>query len=320
MDLEMVFNELSLRTPAPDIPTARQWMSDLISTMRTAQSYGLKGLRTQTDFHAIVLADGYPLARWRNDNQVSREEKTFLRTLATKAPFSVDIADSAIQKNIDNEYCEFSFQGCKAEGFKTAYWLETLALSLCSESLWDCSRLELEAIQIDDNGNLIEERQLVIHASRKNHVVENADNIKQRLQAGVINGIKLWERREQLFHNIQFCHVCYRQLRQLRSGDEKLQLVLEVLSALDHCAKNWGSGFFSLENYPFEESGESEATLDKYWKERTFLCPDGEERLFARHVKLRSYNWRIHFFPEPKTKKVLIGYIGIHLPTVNYPT
>ena len=36
MDLEMVLNELSLLTPAGDIQTARQWMSELISTLRQA--------------------------------------------------------------------------------------------------------------------------------------------------------------------------------------------------------------------------------------------------------------------------------------------
>jgi hypothetical protein len=94
MDLEMVFNELSARTLAPDISTARQWMSELISTMREAKGCGLKGLRTQTDFHDMVLAENYPLSRWRNDNEVNREERTFLRTLATKTPLSVDIPDS----------------------------------------------------------------------------------------------------------------------------------------------------------------------------------------------------------------------------------
>ena len=83
---------------------------------------------------------------------------------------------------------------------------------------------------------------------------------------------------------------------------------------------NWQAGYFSLEGYPFEESGESEPTLNKYGGERTFLCPDGEERLFERHVKLKECNWRIHFFPEVKTTKVIIGYVGSHLPTDKYPT
>ncbi len=80
MDLEMVLNELSLRTPAPDIPTARQWMTELIQTLRTATSSGVKRVvRTQDDMNSIQLAPEYPLAKWRNDPTVNREERSFFR-------------------------------------------------------------------------------------------------------------------------------------------------------------------------------------------------------------------------------------------------
>ncbi len=320
MDLEMVFNELSARTLAPDISTAQQWMSELISTMREAKSCGLKGIRTQADFHVMVLAENYPLSRWRNDNEVNREERTFLRTLATKAPLSVDIPNLEIKIKAENPDCELSLEDSQAEGFKVAYYLETLAISLKSESLWNSSRIKLELIQIDEQGELVQESLEVLHASQKNHVLEHADWIKNRLQSEMLNGMELWNRRDELFASMQFCNAGNKQLRRLRTGEKKLELVLEVLSILDNCAQNWQAGYFSLEGYPFEESGESEATLNQYWRERTFLCPDGEERLFERHVKLKECNWRIHFFPEVKTKKVIIGYVGIHLPTDKYPT
>ncbi|MEG4171089.1 MULTISPECIES: hypothetical protein [unclassified Microcoleus] len=97
MDLEMVFNELSARTLAPDISIARQWMSELIRTMVAAKGCGLKGIRIQADFHAMILAESYPLSRWRNDPEVNKDERTFLKTLATKTPLSVDISDVSIK-------------------------------------------------------------------------------------------------------------------------------------------------------------------------------------------------------------------------------
>jgi hypothetical protein len=195
-----------------------------------------------------------------------------------------------------------------------------LAISFNSESLWNSSRIKLELIHIDENGELIEESVEVLHASQKNHVHEHANGIQKRLQPDRLNGMELWNRRDELFSSLQFCNAGNKQLRRLLTGEKKLELVLEVLSVLDKCAKNWQAGSFSLEGYPFEESGESEPTLNQYWRERTFLCPDGEERLFERHVKLKECNWRIHFFPEVKTTKVIIGYVGIHLPTDKYPT
>ncbi len=41
MNLEMVLNELSLRTPADNVQTAQQWMSNLIATARTAAELGV---------------------------------------------------------------------------------------------------------------------------------------------------------------------------------------------------------------------------------------------------------------------------------------
>jgi len=105
MDLEMVFNELSAQTPAADIATARQWMSELISTMREAKRCGLKGLRIQADFHVMVLAENYPLSRWFNDNEVNKDEKRFLKTLATKTPLSIDIPDVNIKIKVEDPDC-----------------------------------------------------------------------------------------------------------------------------------------------------------------------------------------------------------------------
>ena len=58
MDLEIVFNELSLQTRAADISTAREWMSEFIDTIRTAKpAPGIKRkLRTRNDFSDSLLA------------------------------------------------------------------------------------------------------------------------------------------------------------------------------------------------------------------------------------------------------------------------
>ena len=111
-------------------------------------------------------------------------------------------------------------------------------------------------------------------------------------------------------------------MRNIRAGQLELQPVFKALSELQKCCENWKTGYFNLQGYPVEESGESKPTLNKYSKERTFLCPDGQERLFERHIKLKFCNWRIHFFPlQPEAEiKLIIGYIGHHLSTVNYPT
>jgi hypothetical protein len=317
MDLEMVLNELSLQVPAADIPTARRLMSELIRTVRQATTSGVKRvLRTQNDINTIELAPAYPLARWRNDNEVNREERSFFRTLTAKAPFWTDVAEE-IKNEID--LSEFIHQGEQAIGLGFALVSDTLPISLLSDSCWDCSRLQIEFKYIDENGDIAKKNLEIIHASRYNHIQEHTTWIQERIRKCVNDGLEIWSRREELFPNLEFCDGVGKQLQNILAGQLELQPVVSTLFVLQNCCKSWKTGLFSLENYAIEESGESEATLNKYGKERIFRCPDGEERMFARHIKLRFCNWRIHFLAV-KPGKVIIGYVGRHLPTVKYRT
>lgn len=309
MDLEMVFNELSARNLAPDISTAQQWMSELISTMREAKGCGLKGIRTKADFHAMVLAENYPLSRWRNDSQVNREERTFLRTLATKTPLSVDIPDLNIKIKVEDPDCELSLQGSQAEGFKVAHYLETLAISLNSESLWNSSRIKLELTQIDENRELIEESVEVIHASHKNHVIEHDDWIQKRQLTEVVDGLELWNRRAELFASLEFCDRVSEQIQSV-VDPTMLRQVVRKLFELEALSKNWTDGALDLEKLPSKVSPESESRLKQFRKQLNIKCLDGTKRIFSLHVRMTPGAWRLHFCTELGPGKIIIGYIG----------
>ncbi len=309
MDLEIVFNELSVRNLAPDISTAQQWMSELISTMVAAKRCGLKGIRTQADFHAMVLAENYPLSRWRNDHEVNREERTFLRTLATKAPLSVDIPNLEIKIKAENPDCELSLEGRQAEGFKVAYYLETLTISLKSESLWNSSRIKLELIQIDEQGELIEESVEVLHASHDNHVLEHADWIQKRQQTAVVDGLELWKRRVELFSSLEFCDRASEQIQSL-IDPKMLRQVVRKLFELDELSKSWTDGALNLDNLPSKASPESESRLKQFREQLNIQCLDGKKRIFSLHIRMTPGAWRLHFCTELGPRKIIIGYIG----------
>ncbi|MEH2348915.1 MAG: hypothetical protein V7K55_13055 [Nostoc sp.] len=322
MDFDLILNELSLRNPAPNEQVAQQRMSELIKTIKAVKAQGVKvSLRTKEDFHTTILAPNYPLRHWLNDAE--QVERLFIKTLATKAPFSTDIVNSEIQ-NIENNasLSEFRHQGEMAIGLGIAYVLNTIAISLLSQECWDCNRVKLEFRYLDEDGEIISEVVEIIHASRSSHVQKHASLIQQnqeRIYQNVSDGLEVWNRREELFPNLEFCDAVRKQLEDIRAGQLELQPVVNILFELHKCCKNWNNAYFNLDGYSIEESGESKPTLGKYFKERTFCSPDGRERLFERHVKLRFCNWRIHFFAE-QPGIVIIGYIGRHLPTVKYRT
>lgn len=309
MDLEMVLNELSLLTPAADIPTAQQWMSDFIITVRTATAQGVKRvIRTQSDFQSTILAPDYPVARWRNDNAVDREARRFLKTLITKAPFLTDVSDPEIEDTVD--LSEFKHQGTQASGLGIAYLLEIMALSLASEQCWDCSRLQMEVRRLDENGEVIDEIVDIIHASRSNHVQEHADWIKNRIRLGVRDGVELWNRREELFPRLEFCEDVGKQIQSLGIGNSMLRMVVKRLFELEDYCKSWRTGAFNSDNLPSKATPESESRLRQFEQELTFKCPDGEKRLFSLHVRITPGAWRLHFSVELGPGKIIIGYIG----------
>lgn len=84
-------------------------------------------------------------------------------------------------------------------------------------------------------------------------------------------------------------------------------------------AARWRKGGFDYHQL-HPASGEGKATMDRYGDERNFLCPDGQKRTFEWHLKGLPNAWRIHIWADSHSRKILIGYVGRHLPTINDPT
>jgi hypothetical protein len=157
------------------------------------------------------------------------------------------------------------------------------------------------------------------HASSKQHIEEIAPWIREQLSSDIRDGKQLWIERSNLFDRIDLCDCVEKQLIDILAGDPKLIHIVNTLSTLNQKCQSWDTGSLSLEG--LDESGESESTMNNpnFRKKRTFRCPDGQDRVFERHIKLKFCNWRIHFLAETPVR-VIIGYIGTHLPTTKYPT
>jgi len=307
----MVLNELSLRTPADDISTARKWMSDLLGTINLAATHGVKKIiHVDRDLYNIVLASDYPIARWLNDSQIDKDTRRFFRTLTTKLSYIPDLPG-------------FWYKEHQAKGLGFAFQYEHLALSLRSEKFWYPGRIELEVRypELDDNNQIVTERVEAIHASSSEHVLEHADWISKRIKTEIRGGSDLWDHREELFANLQFCESVEEQLKTLRVGNLLLHLVERKLFELEDFCGQWQSrgDIFDLQRVPGKGGPESQTTLDKYGQHRTFRCPDGEYRVFSFHVRITG-DWRLQYIPIEEKRQILIGYIGRHLPTVKFPT
>jgi len=308
MDLEMVLNELSLRIPADNIQAARQRMSDLITTAQTAAELGVNPiLRTHSQFYATVLAPEYSLSDWLVDRNVDREKSRFI-LLSAKTPILADLQNSEVEDR--NLLSDFYFEGESTEGLKIAYLLESLALSIQSKPQWEFSHLVLEATWLEDEETFNSETITVFHASKVEHIQEHTPWIQNRLRTSVRDGIDLWNRRSELFPSLIFCETVNQQLQNLGSGNPILRQAVKKLFELENYCKSWTSGSFNPDQLPSKVTPESESRLQKLKNKLTFVCPDGNERIFSLHVRMTPGAWRLHFSADLGPGKIIIGYIG----------
>jgi putative addiction module killer protein len=184
MAVEMVLNDLSLIAPVSSQGLARAIMTELIEVLSTAKIYGVKTLRTQDNLYNLLLAPDYPVARWLKDSLVEREERSFfLRELDTKTPLLAEIDDQSIKEN--EELSDFMYQGKPAYALGVAHLLQALAISFNSAPQWDCDKLNLEIIQLDDSTSqmfLTNKTEEIVHASRREHILKHQGWIKSCLE------------------------------------------------------------------------------------------------------------------------------------------
>lgn len=193
-------------------------------------------------------------------------------------------------------------------GFSLDFDLET------SDHHAACWRFKYE--READDGEIEEQRVRVAHASQPSHIEAHREWIQTRLQEDVQDGSDLWNRRAELLPSLSFCDTVASQIQKLTST--MLRPVTRRLFELEHYCQESTTGVFDPKQLGSKASPESQATLNQYSQERTFLCPDDIERTFSWHLRLTPNAWRLYFIPLPKTRQMIIGYIGPHLRTVKY--
>ncbi len=317
MALEMVLNEHSLQM-APDVHTARVWMAEFVQTIKTAARHKVtRSLRTTSDIFDLHLANDYPLRRWLNDVEVNRDMRLYLKQLTRKRPPWNDLPDLDDQvKGYQFAHTGYTHMDPQVCGLWVSHLVKALAISLPSNSHWGSNVLDLEVQWLEEEDNIQSESVVIIHASCADHVRHNAAWIEDRLIKDIENGADLWDRRTNLFPALTFCANVGRQIQTL-SPTMLWPVVGRLFDLQTHCER-WTSGGFSTTGLPGNPSTESPATLQQFGQERTFRCPDGETRCFDWHVRLTPNAWRLHFFPHPEIKQMIIGYVGPHLPTAKY--
>jgi hypothetical protein len=309
--VDLFFNELSLTSLAPDRIAGRDRLLSLQSTVHAAVQRGLPNvLRTHQGFWEAPIAEGYTVSDWLRDPTIDRERRRFMSSAVGKAPFLEALHDDT--EAARGDLVEALFAGRRGLGIGLAVLHDAPAVSLPAPA-FSVDPLEIVLATIGEAG-LEEMAAFICNLHSPAAVERRAPWIAKRQREEVLSGNELLRLSAQLLEHVEFTDNAIEQLRALRGTEKTFHFVVRHLFALNERARAWDVSKPFEVGYPFRCSEESESTLAAWGETRTFRCPDGVRRVFSWHSKIACEAWRIHFRTSPEARRVLIGYVGKHLP------
>ncbi len=324
-DIYAVFNELAVapayRQQKWTKYDANQWLEQFSRLLYQAEQKNITGLRTYAHPHEIELIEGYSLQTWFNDQQFSLDLRLRLQDIFT----SLSRIQAFPENKQGDPLIEYQYDSQPAYGLGAAHLLDSVAISLhTGHQAWEPDLLALQITEIqEENGEWLEKSESVRHISNAAHLPGHADWIAARLRTSAPNGRVLLRKVKEWYPHLIFCKDAEIQLRQLAGGTPQFRRIVTRLFELEAYCQHWQSGGFEGHKIP-NSSWESDSTMQQYGRSREFVCPDGQRRSFAYHLKGLPGHWRIHIWAdvdavfgklEDADGKILVGYLGPHLPT-----
>lgn len=307
----MILNEISLKT----INTSQTVAKDKISQFLDVCHLLFHQKREKTFYYTKELMNeplikGYSIHEWLADPTVSREEKTYLRSLVNRGVLLDDLQFLESQLYVDYRGKKFSSVGCLA-----AYEWGDLAISLSSDELWMKEYIRGNYITIETD----EQEVCIKNCSTKAHVDGLILEQRQEVKVQISSGKEVWDKREELFPHLVFCENVKKQLEEVEISIH-IKAIIERIQILEDYFATY-EGTFNKEKVGYGCRYESESVQNdaKLRRQRKFKTPYGNEEYFYWHISFPGdYPGRIHFRPDAEHNVGIIGYVGKHLPTKKY--
>lgn len=270
----------------------------------------------------IQLAPGYYWQDWYNVTNRNGADRELIRrflSISTTSPlFSCEDIGTDLELFDVNE--ANSTESLSA--LRAAAWYDLPMVSYPTRIPWGQNPVFTDAMTLDSVGDLRHERRAIVNWFSLSTLAQAEAKLREEREVAVRSGSELWSNRDSLFAYLQFCGSAPTQLQNWSHRLSILSQVRSALSALSRFAEQWQASEIaeyshdSLRSvgisYPVSGESPSVHNMPSKRAEREFWLNKGRKELFENHIKL-SHGFRVHFFPDPGTREIHIGYIGPHL-------
>jgi hypothetical protein len=248
---------------------------------------------------------------------VDHDERLYFKRVVTYAPYLVGVRHEVQEQKIASEV----YVGSRsALGLQAAVLMKGIALSWGSAEIWIAARLTATLSELRSDGEILSSTIEVPNVSIDEHWDLHKEFITAAQLSGIVDGPSLLKRIGESLEHIELCGDTPKQIRELTGSERHFAwIVRSIWSANDQCA-DWKSGDFPHSLLPGPATGESSSVHNnpELRQMRVFTMQSGERVMFEHHMKNASENQRIHYLADKKRKKILIAYVGTHLPTARF--
>jgi hypothetical protein len=263
----------------------------------------------------LELAPGYSLYNWLDDKLVSRDETSFILTVATLMPFLSETPPSITGRS---QEVEVRVRGDSADCYAAAFVLNMLLVSF-AVGVWGASTISADVSELESGGSITARSTTLRNISRITHYDVHNAWITNRRIASISGMDQLWEERATLFPDLIFCPSVELQLNSVAPTDPHFRRIIMKLFELQKYFKNWSAGGFNPKAFAKcnPTSGQTLNHRD-YGPKYLFATPAGSTAVCGWHVYITPGAWRIYFCPDAASRNGIIGHVGVKLPGVKF--
>lgn len=321
--MEPVLDETSL-VPCTELD-ATERLRRLAEALQQMDRLGYPLVLRRSQYAAdAVIGGGRTLRQWLSPTGNRQGVASLLLHRLAKAPY-IDGEDGLMRQQEGDSVMETRVAGEPVIGLGYAAVTRSVAFCLGSGQESRGEKISVQIKSLEESGEETEELRVVQTYVDKSEVCGHEEDLLKSLYASVGSGRELVDRRADLWNLLEFGDDAVRSIATLTGNERVFRQLMRHLRSLQVAASVWQPGC------PFEpsvtSSRESPSTLQHrvHGPKRDFATPQGyRHERWSWHTKLTGGNGtRLYYRPvfpcDGGVVKVLIGYFGDHLSTVNHP-